>query len=89
LVDVSMSRGVLSIEVIDDGRGFEATALNKPWSFGVRGMRERAEQHGGWIDAMSDPSGTTMLLSIPVQSGRDPASTVAGLLDDPSGWGQG
>ena len=65
VVDVSLARGVLSIEISDNGRGLTADDLAKAGSFGIRGLRERADTVGGWVDLSSaaerhdaDPVGT-------------------------------
>jgi signal transduction histidine kinase len=95
-IDLSLVRGVLSLEVSDNGRGLGGDDLAKARSFGIRGLRERAETVGGWVDLSSSASGTTMILSIPVGSrarlGRDSPFDSTGLVDDddrhdPSAWG--
>ena len=65
-VDVSQAGGVLSIEVTDNGRGLSAEDLAKARSFGIRGLHERAETVGGWVDISSKPGGTTLILSVPL-----------------------
>jgi signal transduction histidine kinase len=97
-IDLSLVGGVLSIEVSDNGRGLQPDDLAKARSFGIRGLRERAETVGGWVDLSSGPSGTTMILSVPVpagssesaesefgESGFDPGRD--DLRHDPSAWG--
>jgi signal transduction histidine kinase len=98
-IDLSLARGVLSVEVSDNGRGLAPDDLAKARSFGIRGLRERAETVGGWVDLSSGPNGTTMILSVPVQVrsrlGSESQFDEAGLdLDpederhNPSAWGQ-
>jgi signal transduction histidine kinase len=77
-IDLSLARGVLSVEVADNGCGLAAEDLAKARSFGLRGLRERAETVGGWVDVSSatgERSGTTVILSVPVAGnarlGRD------------------
>jgi signal transduction histidine kinase len=65
-VDVTQAGGVLSIEVTDNGRGLNADDLAKARSFGIRGLHERAETVGGWVDISSNPEGTTLILSVPL-----------------------
>lgn len=65
-VDVTQAGGVLSIEVTDDGRGLRNDDLAKARSFGLRGLHERAETVGGWVDISSNPGGTTLILSVPL-----------------------
>ena len=96
--DVSMSGGVLSIEVTDNGKGLSAEDLAKARSFGIRGLHERAETVGGWVDISSNPDGTTLILSVPL-SGPDNGfierllpdfrDTTSGDMDpdDPTVWG--
>lgn len=56
----------ITLEIQDDGVGIDPTDLQKKTSFGVRGMRERAQSLGGWLDINSSPGkGTTLMLSIP------------------------
>ena len=93
-IDVSLAGGVLSIEVSDNGRGMSADDMSKVKSFGIRGLRERADMVGGWVDCSSDAGGTTLILSVPVGShaARGGESTFgdAGFdreVHDPSAWG--
>jgi hypothetical protein len=53
VVDLSITGGVLSLEVSDDGRGL-AGDLAKARSFGIRGLHERASTVGGWVDLSSN-----------------------------------
>jgi signal transduction histidine kinase len=92
-MDLSLSANVLLLEVADDGRGLEPGALEKSRSFGLRGLRERAAMVGGWIDLASGPSGTTLILSVPLQPGAgieeeaEPPDAGDTLADhDPSAW---
>jgi signal transduction histidine kinase len=72
-IDVSLASGVLSIEVSDNGRGLVAEDLSKTRSFGLRGLRERAETVGGWVDLSSDAAGTTLIVSVPLGTGSPPS----------------
>lgn len=65
-VDLTQAAGVLSLEVSDNGCGLNQIDLAKARSFGIRGLRERAETIGGWVDISSSSLGTTMILSIPL-----------------------
>ena len=63
-VDLRQRNGMLSAQVTDDGRGFEA---ERP-GLGLTGMRERAELIGGELEITSAPgSGTTVVLRVPVE----------------------
>ncbi len=85
-IDLSLSRGVLSLEVSDNGHGLDRADLDKANSFGLRGLHERASTVGGWVDVSSSASGTVLMLSVPVPG----AGLAPGELDDdsdPSAWG--
>jgi len=75
VVDLSLTGGVLSLEVSDNGRGLTQDDLAKTRSFGIRGLHERAQTVGGWVDLSSSGAGTTLILSVPLQSppGTPPA----------------
>jgi signal transduction histidine kinase len=90
-LDLSLAGGVLSLEISDNGRGLNADDLAKVRSFGIRGLHERAGTVGGWIELSSSASGTTMILSVPLNPlGTTEAATGAGPhdADDPSQWGE-
>jgi signal transduction histidine kinase len=70
VVDLSITAGVLSLEVSDNGRGLAASDLAKARSFGIRGLHERASTVGGWVDLSSGSAGTSLILSVPL----DPAA---------------
>ena len=93
-IDLSLTRGILSLEVADDGCGLAAADLAKAHSFGLRGLHERAGTVGGWVDVSSNDSGTVLLLSVPVPHGArgtGPAGHQPAYDDDadhdPSAWG--
>jgi signal transduction histidine kinase len=65
-IDLSLAGGVLSLEISDNGRGLSQEDLAKARSFGIRGLHERANTVGGWIDLSSGPGGTTLILSVPL-----------------------
>lgn len=90
MIDLSMSRGVLSLEVSDNGRGLSRDDLAKTRSFGLRGLHERASTVGGWVDISSDAGGTVLMLSVPVRgAGADTGEADFDQDDDhdPTGWG--
>jgi signal transduction histidine kinase len=62
----------IRLSVADNGAGFCAeTALRKPMSFGLAGMRERAALLGGTLAVRSVPGkGTTVVLELPGTSAR-------------------
>jgi signal transduction histidine kinase len=65
-VDLTVAGGVLSLEISDNGKGLNADDLAKARSFGIRGLKERAENVGGWVDLSSGAQGTTLILSVPL-----------------------
>jgi len=66
-IDLSMAGGVLSLEVSDNGRGLGADDFAKARSFGIRGLHERARTVGGWVDLSSNSTGTTLIMSVPLE----------------------
>lgn len=73
-LDLSLTSGVLSLEVSDNGRGLSHADLDKTRSFGIRGLHERASTVGGWVDLSSGAAGTTLILSVPLQASPRPAA---------------
>jgi two-component system sensor histidine kinase UhpB len=66
-IDLSDSENVLTVEISDNGKGLEPSDLEKPKSFGIRGLHERAKTVGGWVDVSSIAGeGTSITLSIPI-----------------------
>lgn len=56
-----------TLEVVDDGLGFETDRID---GFGLRGMRARVEQAGGELEVTAGPGqGTTLRLHVPVPAG--------------------
>ena len=87
VVDLSFSAGVLSLEVTDNGRGLDASELEKSGSFGIRGLHERASTVGGWVDLSSGPAGTTLILSVPLDDASGPVTETGDNLDsESSAW---
>ncbi len=95
-IDLTLAAGVLSLEVSDNGRGLSSQDLAKARSFGIRGLRERSSTVGGWVDLSSGATGTTLILSIPLDgdgaADDDLGSHETGLFGeaghDPSAWGE-
>ena len=56
----------ITLEVQDDGQGFDPSTLQVTPGFGVNGMIERARGLGGWAEVSSSQGGgTTVMFSIP------------------------
>jgi signal transduction histidine kinase len=65
----------VTLEVTDDGPGFDTGSLEITAGFGVRGMVERARGLGGWAEVSSAPGrGTTVMFSIPPMVNASAAS---------------
>jgi signal transduction histidine kinase len=84
VVDLSITGGVLSLEVSDNGRGLGPGDLAKAQSFGLRGLHERASTVGGWVDLSSGAGGTSLILSVPLSdAGSDAGGGDNGGPEDP------
>jgi PAS domain S-box-containing protein len=72
-VRISRRAGIVRMEVADNGKGIPddvLAALNSSGGrlgVGIRGMRERIRQLGGWLQVKSQPGGTTIISSLPVE----------------------
>jgi signal transduction histidine kinase len=56
IVSLTQIDGLVTLEVIDDGSGFDVASSQSLGSFGLQGMRERVSQMGGTIEVYSKPS---------------------------------
>ncbi len=66
-IELSDREGFLTLEVTDDGCGMTAAQREKPRSFGLRGLHERARTVDGWLDVSSQPGrGTSIIVSVPL-----------------------
>ena len=66
VVRLSEADSCYVLQIRDNGVGISDDALRKPTSHGIRGMRERARQHGGDVSVASAPGeGTTLVVTIP------------------------
>lgn len=63
LVQIEIVKGIDHLEMIisDDGTGFSETERNKPLSFGLRGIHERAAHLGGTVKIASGLGGGTQI----------------------------
>lgn len=90
-VDLIVAGGVLSLEVRDDGRGLAQGDLAKSGSYGLRGLHERADMVGGWIELNGGERGTTLILFVPLkgaQGAQGPDAVFQDMLNDPTVWGE-
>ncbi len=77
-VTTRIDAGDWILEVVDDGRGFDAGAVAARGrrNFGLQFMRERAELIGARLDVRSRPDGGTIVrLVIPVDAGQGEKET--------------
>jgi PAS domain S-box-containing protein len=67
-IRLNLREGILAIEIIDHGVGFDANVDISKWSTaGLVGMRERANMLGGYLVVKSAPNkGTQILVMIPL-----------------------
>jgi signal transduction histidine kinase len=68
-VQVTLARddGIVSLEVADDGIGFDPRAVSQQAGMGLKGMRERAAQINGKLRVISEPGrGTQVQLEVPI-----------------------
>lgn len=73
-VRCNLQKGALSLEVRDNGRGFDLQEQMSAGHYGLLGMRERARLTGGTLNIESDPeSGTTIHFA--VKRAQDGASS--------------
>jgi signal transduction histidine kinase len=88
LIQGSLAKGLLTLEIEDDGEGFDLEkAAGDPSSLrgiGLLGMRERIEIIGGSLQIESEPGhGTRLLITVPVA----PATTRAAEWESDAGAG--
>jgi signal transduction histidine kinase len=75
LVVLRMRRenGNISLEIRDNGRGISEGDLNKPKSFGLRGIRERVYSlAGAFRVGAGESGGTHIALHVPERRGMEP-----------------
>ncbi|HMS78194.1 MAG TPA: histidine kinase [Burkholderiaceae bacterium] len=65
-VDLMVRDDTLSLEVTDDGVGIRAEDVDKPGSFGLRGLTERVRQVDGWLDVAVGERRGAVMLTIPL-----------------------
>lgn len=66
----------LTLEIADDGVGFDPQMLAATPGFGLRGLVERARGLGGWAEVAAAPGrGTTIMFSLPLAAAGTAASS--------------
>jgi PAS domain S-box-containing protein len=86
-VHIDARSTIVRLEVADKGKGIPADILatlnscGGQLGVGIRGMRERVRQLGGWLQIRSQPAGTTIIvtLSIKTSAGDDGRSRAFGV----------
>lgn len=83
LLQLSLRDQLLTVEVEDDGRGFDVGSVAKPAAsgrgLGLLGIRERVEIIGGRLTVDSSPGqGTRLVFEVPVPAGATGAAGGAG-----------
>lgn len=74
-VQLFASSNEVTLEISDDGIGFELGMLQATPGFGLRGLIERARGFGGWAEVSSAPGrGTTVMFSVPMARPADPTA---------------
>jgi PAS domain S-box-containing protein len=70
-VGLAVQQDILWVEVVDQGRGFDASAVLEKPSAGLGGMRERAELAGGYVLVRSIlEQGTQVIAALPIHENR-------------------
>jgi len=63
--------GILTLEVADNGRGFNSLDLSDSEGLGIAGMRERAALVNGTLEVVSQPEkGTRVCFKVPLDGKR-------------------
>jgi signal transduction histidine kinase len=65
-LDLVVQDEMLSLEISDDGVGIRTEDLDKPGSFGLRGLTERARQANGWLEIAAGKRRGAIMLMIPL-----------------------
>ncbi|HEX8963608.1 MAG TPA: sensor histidine kinase, partial [Rhodocyclaceae bacterium] len=74
LIALRRTETTATLQITDDGQGFDAAANGQFAGFGLIGMRERAESLGGYVTIISRPGeGTTVQVTVPLVAHRAPA----------------
>jgi two-component system NarL family sensor kinase len=69
-VQIEGRSGIVRLEVVDNGKGIPEEILatlnssGGQLGVGIRGMRERVRQLGGWLQIKSSPAGTRIIVTL-------------------------
>ncbi len=89
-VQLFAAPGEVTLEISDDGVGFDPRMLQATPGFGLRGLIERARGFGGWAEISSAPGrGTTVMFSVPVSAPAGAGATAGKPSEAPIGVQEG
>ncbi|MDO8959012.1 MAG: histidine kinase [Rhodocyclaceae bacterium] len=72
VVRLKLENGNITLEIRDNGRGIAERDMDKPKSFGLRGIRERVQSlNGGFHIATAEQGGAHLLLKVPTRRDAD------------------
>jgi PAS domain S-box-containing protein len=75
VVRLRSENGNIVLEIRDNGRGISERDMDKPRSFGLRGIRERVQSlNGGFHVATVEQGGTLLILKVPLRQSEDVAT---------------
>ncbi len=75
VVRLRQEQGSITLEIRDNGRGISDADMNKPRSFGLRGIRERVHSLCGEFEiAAAEQGGTHILLRVPEKRTAAPST---------------
>jgi two-component system, NarL family, sensor histidine kinase LiaS len=66
-LELQFQDDAVSLQVTDDGKGFDIRKHHLEHSLGLKGMNERASALGGSFLLESDPNGTTLRVELPLE----------------------
>lgn len=76
VVRLRREQGSIALEIRDNGRGISDADMNKPKSFGLRGIRERIHSLAGEFEISAvEQGGTHILLRVPEKRLAEPSTT--------------
>ncbi|MCX8016951.1 MAG: histidine kinase [Rhodocyclaceae bacterium] len=74
VVRLRRENGNIALEIRDNGRGIAEQDLDKPKSFGLRGIRERVQNlNGAFHIAAAEQGGTLLMLKVPMRRDEETA----------------
>jgi signal transduction histidine kinase len=74
VVRLRRENGNITLEIRDNGRGVSEQDMEKPRSFGLRGIRERVQSlNGAFHVALAEQGGTLLMLKVPGRRGEEAA----------------